>query len=148
MAVEAGGALRLGRVVARIARHVEVALAGLDLTSSQYRALAFLAGGPANASMLADRLAIRRPSLTAVVDTLVARGLVERQEDPGDRRRVGHRLTRAGLKSLEQADAAVERRLDELLSLVEVEDAEAARRGLDAWLKALDAFRSARQASR
>jgi long-chain acyl-CoA synthetase len=144
--VEAPSGVRLGRVVARLARHVEVALAALELSPSQYRTLGFLSGGPEHASRLADRLAIRPPSLTAVVDSLVARGLVERMADPGDRRRVGHRLTDEGRRTLAEADAAVEARLAELLGLVGAAAAEAAAAGLEAWQEPLDAFAAARRA--
>src|SRR5581483_7501695 len=135
MPADAPVAVRLGRVVARLARHVEVALAALDLSPSQYRALGFLAGGPEHASGLADRLSIRPPSLTAVVDSLVARELVERVDDPCDRRRVGHRLTEDG-------------RLEELLALVPPADAAAAAAGLEAWQRPLDAFVAAKRAAR
>src|SRR5581483_9054498 len=148
MPADAPVAVRLGRVVARLARHVEVALAALDLSPSQYRALGFLAGGPEHASGLADRLSIRPPSLTAVVDSLVARGLVERVDDPCDRRRVGHRLTEDGRRLLAAADAAVEARLEELLALVPPADAAAAAAGLEAWQRPLDAFVAAKRAAR
>jgi long-chain acyl-CoA synthetase len=127
--------------MARVSRHVEVALAEVDLYPSQYRTLVFLSGGPANASLLADWLAMKRPSLTAVMDSLVARGLVERAGDPNDRRRVGHRLTAEGKKTLKRADAAVERRLGEVLAFALPEDSELVAETLEIWQHALDGFR-------
>ena len=69
----------LGRVVARLARQVELALATVDLTLPQYRVLILLGEGKEAASALADKLAVSRPSVTGVVDGLVARGLVQRE---------------------------------------------------------------------
>jgi DNA-binding MarR family transcriptional regulator len=66
------GPLRVGRIVARLARHEEVALAQIDLSPAQYRVLSFLDGGPSNAAALANKLAVAPPSLTTVVDGLVA----------------------------------------------------------------------------
>ena len=107
--------LRAGRVGARLARQVEVGLAQVELSLSQYRTLMFLDEGSAAASALADHLAVSRPSVTAVVDGLVGRGLVERKhDDEGDRRRVDHRLTEQGRRVLCQADDAVEARLREI----------------------------------
>ena len=135
-----------GRVAARLARHVEVALAAVDLTPSQYRVLVRLSQGPSGASGLASGLAVSRPSLTAVVDGLVARGLVERSADPSDRRRVGHHLTTAGTRALEAGDKALEERLREVLSHAEPTRAAKVQKGLLALQEPLDEFRAARQA--
>jgi DNA-binding MarR family transcriptional regulator len=134
----------LGRIVARLARHEEVVLAQIELSPAQYRILGFLAGGPSNAAALADKLAVRPPSLTTVVDGLVSRGLVERSHDPRDRRRVAHRLTDEGSRVLEHADRVVEGRLDDILSHVSAASAERALRGLEAWQEPLDRHRAAR----
>ena len=64
-----------GRAVARLARQVEIALAAVDLTLPQYRVLGTLDGGPEASSVLAEKLVVSRPSVTGVVDGLVARGL-------------------------------------------------------------------------
>ncbi len=131
---------------ARLARQVEVGLSQVDLTVSQYRTLMFLDEGWAAASVLADHLAVSRPSVTAVVDGLVARGLVERKHDDSDRRRIEHRLTDQGRQLLCQADAAVEARLREIAAhLADEEQAAAAFTGLDLWRAGLDAYRAAKK---
>jgi long-chain acyl-CoA synthetase len=135
-----------GRIAARLARHVEVALAAVDLTPSQYRVLLRLSEGPSGASGLASGLAVSRPSLTAVVDGLVARGLVERSADPSDRRRVGHALTNEGTRALAAGDRALEERLREILSHAEPSRAAKVTKGLGALVEPLDAFRAARRA--
>jgi long-chain acyl-CoA synthetase len=135
-----------GRVVARLARQVELALATADLTLPQYRVLGILGGGPEASSVLAEKLAVSRPSVTGVVDGLVARGLVRRDHDATDRRRIGIELTSDGLRLRAQADTEVERRLHEIAD--HLDDARAAFAGLGPWREALDAHRSARHAAR
>ncbi|MHB1923508.1 MAG: MarR family winged helix-turn-helix transcriptional regulator [Acidimicrobiales bacterium] len=140
------GLLLPGRVAARLARQVDVGLAQVDLSLPQYRILMFLAEGAVAASALADNLAVSRPSVTAVVDGLVSRGLVERRHDEGDRRRVGHTLTAEGRNILDQADAAVDARLAEIARfLTDEQDAVTAFEGLARWRAALDAFRASRK---
>ena len=102
---------RAGRAVAWLSKQAEVALAGVDLTLAQYRVLGVLAEGSAMSSAISDRLAVRPPSVTALVDGLVARGLVDRHADTGDRRRVAVTVTPAGLDVLAAADSAVDARL-------------------------------------
>jgi long-chain acyl-CoA synthetase len=134
-------------VVARLARQVELALATVDLTLPQYRVLILLAEGNEAASALAEKLAVSRPSVTGVVDGLVARGLVQRVTVPDDRRRVDHDLTVAGRRAIGAAEAEVDRRLNEIAAH-RPDLAEAAFAGLGPWQDALDSYRSARRAAR
>ena len=127
------------RAVARLAKQVEVALAPLDLSLPQYRVLALHGEGSTASSVLARRLAVSAPTVTSVVDGLVGRGLVEREADPEDRRRLTLLLTRDGAKLLAAADAAAEARLDEIAGYFD--DAPT---GLDGWNLALDRNREAR----
>jgi DNA-binding MarR family transcriptional regulator len=148
VAAEQRVVFRVGQIVGRLARHEEVVLAQIDLSPAQYRILSLLAGGPSNAAGLADKLAVTPPSLTTVVDGLVARGLVERSHDPDDRRRVAHNLTDEGSRVLEQADRVIEERLREILSHVSSAYAQRALRGLQAWQEPLDKYRAARLTSK
>ncbi|WP_205745700.1 MarR family winged helix-turn-helix transcriptional regulator [Egibacter rhizosphaerae] len=50
---------------------------------------------------LAERLLVSRPSVTGLIDTLEAKGMVTRQPHPEDRRRVLVALTAAGRELLE-----------------------------------------------
>jgi long-chain acyl-CoA synthetase len=127
------------RAVARLAKQVEVALAPLDLSLPQYRVLALLGEGSTASSVLARRLAVSPPSVTAVVDGLVGRGLVERQADPEDRRRLTLLLTRDGAKVLAAADAAAEAHLEQIAGYFDAPPT-----GLDLWNVALDRKREAR----
>ena len=135
-----------GRVVARLARQVELALTTVDLTLPQYRVLGILGGGPEASSVLAEKLAVSRPSVTGVVDGLVARGLARRDPDAADRRRIGIEMTGDGRRLLAHADAEVDRRLHEIAA--RLADPGAAFTGLGPWLEALDAHRSARRSAR
>ncbi|MGH2871957.1 MAG: MarR family winged helix-turn-helix transcriptional regulator [Solirubrobacteraceae bacterium] len=131
--------------MARLARQVERALAAADLTLPQYRTLIMLADGNEAASALADKLAVSRPSVTAVVDGLVARGLVQRDQDVGDRRRVALAITPRGRALLAVADEHAERRLGEIAEHGAGDQA-LAFDGLALWKQALDRHRIARRA--
>src|SRR6478736_219975 len=102
------------RAVARLAKQIEIALVPLDLSLPQYRVLALLGEGSTASSVLARRLAVSPPTVTSVVDGLVGRGLVDREADPEDRRRLTLLLTKDGAKLLAAADAAAEARLGEI----------------------------------
>lgn len=134
-------AVEAGRVIARLARQVEIALSGTDLSISQYRVLMLLSKGATAQSALASGLTVRPPSVTGVVDGLVRRGLVSRDhEATGDRRRVAHVLTEHGRTLLDEADAAVESRLAEITGYLEsAGEARGALDGLRLWGAALDA---------
>ena len=97
--------------MAWLSKHIELALTEAGLSLPQYRVLGLLDAGPAVSSALADRLAVRPPSVTAVIDGLVARGLVDRRAVEDDRRRVSHVLTGRGRRLLAGADTAVDTRL-------------------------------------
>jgi len=130
-----------GRVAAWLSKRVEVALAGMDLTLPQYRVLGILAEGAAAASGLADRLAVRRPSITALIDGLVARGLVDRRQEDADRRRVALRLTDEGARILVEADRAVDDYLVSIAGHLPDKDEAMALRSLELWARAMTASR-------
>lgn len=69
--------------------------ARLGLGASERHALAFLAAGPRSGREIAAETRLSPAAVTALVDRLAARGLVERRGDPGDRRRVMVALTPA-----------------------------------------------------
>jgi DNA-binding MarR family transcriptional regulator len=131
------------RAVARLAKQVEVAIGPLDLSLPQYRVLGLLADGSTASSVLARQLAVSPPSVTAVVDGLVGRGLVERRADPADRRRLTLLLTRDGKRLLVAADAAAESRLEEIGGHLD-DDRDAATAALVRWNDALDRSREQR----
>ncbi len=134
-----------GRVAAWLAKRVEVALGEVELTLPQYRVLGILTEGSSAASALAERLAVRRPSITAVVDGLVARGLVDRRQEDADRRRVALRLTPKGARILAAADRAVDAYLESIAAHLPAKEEATALRSLELWGRALAASRQGPQ---
>jgi long-chain acyl-CoA synthetase len=135
-----------GRVTAWLSKRAEVALAEVDLTLPQYRVLSILAEGSAAASGLAERLAVRRPSITALIDGLEARGLVDRRQEDADRRRVALRLTEAGARVVAEADRTVDSYLASIAGRLPDKDEAMALRSLELWGQALAQDRQARTA--
>ncbi len=136
----------MGRTVARLGRHVEVALSRVDLTAAQYRALVQLEEGAEAPTSLATQLAVTKPSITGVVEGLLQRGLVDRTASVQDRRRISVNLTDEGRRVLALADQAVGARLAEVLA--EIDDPQAALAGLERWRAAMDILRLRRRADR
>ena len=130
----------------RLARQVAVALGDLDLSPSQYRLLLFLSEGNAAASAVAGRLAVSRPSVTALADGLERRGLLQRKSDPADRRKVAHELTKAGRETLAAADAAVAEHITRIAAHLDDDQTDQAMDGLALWNEALNRYRAALEA--
>jgi long-chain acyl-CoA synthetase len=129
-----------GRVAAWLSKRVEVALAQMDLTLPQYRVLGILVEGSAASSGLADRLAVRPPSITAVIDGLVARGLVDRTQEDSDRRRITLRLTDEGMRIVSEANRSVDEYLASIAHCLPSKDEALALRALELWGQALTNF--------
>jgi DNA-binding MarR family transcriptional regulator len=81
--------------------HLESAVAGSDITMTQWVLLMHLRDGLAiNASDLCSQLRHDSGALTRVIDQLESRGLVQRERSREDRREVQLRLTPAGLQTV------------------------------------------------
>lgn len=141
-------ALEAAQAATRLARQVAVALGNLDLSPSQYRLLLFLSEGNAAASAVAGRLAVSRPSVTALADGLEKRGLLQRKSDPADRRKVAHELTEAGKLALAAADNAVAEQLTDIADHLDADQADRALGGLALWNEALTRARGQREAQK
>ena len=76
------------------------------MTPQQYRILKLAGVGGERSARLAERLAVAKPTLTAIADSLVAAGYAQRETEAGDRRVVRLCLTATGRAALERADAA------------------------------------------
>lgn len=92
------------RVLARLARGVEVACQKSKLSLAQYRLLGFIARSPQRASELANRASVSRPTLTSLIDGLAERDLVRREQVEGDRRGIRLDVTEQGAAALKLAD--------------------------------------------
>ena len=126
------------RSAARLGRQMEFAVGDAGLTLAQYRLLSLMSEGSAAGAVLADKLQVARPTVTGIVDGLFLRGLVLREEDPDDRRRIKVSMTPAGQAALEAADERVSSRLRELLDTLPPERASVAVEGLMVLHDALD----------
>ena len=111
-------AVRLRLVIARTARRLRQE-AGEELSPSQGAALATIGRhGPLTPSQLAVRERIQRPTATRVIARLEETGLVDRTQDPVDRRSFVVALTPAGRELLARVrtrkNAYLARRLRDL----------------------------------
>lgn len=81
----------------------------LGLTVDQWGILKLLeeSDGALSFSVMSERLLRDKPTVTRVVDILVREGLVVREEDPDDRRRLTVRLTSAGAQRVSEASKVV-----------------------------------------
>jgi DNA-binding MarR family transcriptional regulator len=125
------------RTVARLARLIE--RADTDLSLPQYRVLAMVAAGDERATRLANRLNLAKPTITAMVESLVERGLIRREEVAGDRRAVGLRITAAGEAALEAAELAMMARVTPVLDRLDDGDRQIVLAALEAVQASLDA---------
>ena len=107
--------LRAARALALSARALERAAGECDLTLAQYRVLALVAAGDERSSLLAERLAVAKPTITAVVDGLVERGCIERASVQGDRRSIRITLTKPGQQALRAAEREMAATLERIL---------------------------------
>jgi len=137
----------IGWTATRLARHVELALATLDLSTAQYRMLLQLAQGDEASTSLARKLAVSAPSVTAVVDGFVSRGAIERTHSEEDRRKVSLALTPVGRALLAEAEVVVSARLEGIASELDDERSiQAALSALGMWAEALERARARRLA--
>jgi DNA-binding MarR family transcriptional regulator len=85
-----------------------------DLSLAHYRVLAAIASGDERASRIAERLAIGKPTISAAVESLDARGLIERRGVAGDQRAIALVLTAHGRDVLARTETEMSARLDDL----------------------------------
>jgi DNA-binding MarR family transcriptional regulator len=106
VSIEAVSAL-LVEVVPGVMRSIRENMRSLrapDLSVPQFRTLTFLSHRPGGTlSEVAEHVGVGLPSMSKMVDGLVERGLVSRQDAPNDRRRVVLALTANGTALLESA---------------------------------------------
>jgi len=116
------------------------AVAEVDLTLAQYRALVFVDDIDRPATEVARLLGVSPSTLTAVVDGLCSRDLIERRSDPSDGRRVLLSITSEGRRRVSEADDAIAQRLSGLLARLGPDGAGRALDGLDLLNEAMDDY--------
>lgn len=105
----------IGRLIARLARiwrrESDQALSDHGLSYATAIPLLVLSrqGENVRQGVLADELGIEGPSLVRLIDLLQAEGLVERREDPTDRRAKTLHLTKAGEAKLNETNRVLRR---------------------------------------
>lgn len=117
-----------------------------ELTLPQYRILGLLSLSDERASALAHRLAVSRPTVTALADSLVERGLIAREADADDRRAVTLSITPAGRAAVEATGAALRATLDDIVA--RCADPGAVRAAIDQLTLAVDGWWQDRLAER
>lgn len=119
---------KLIKHMTRVQRHLRSgqasAWSGLDLTMPQVKTLFLLAEGPMRMRGIATRLGVEMPSATTMIDRLVAKGLVERRQDPGDRRAVVCSVTPAGRDAVEKFWALRAARIESLAAVLSKKELE------------------------
>lgn len=110
---------RLGRVIANaLESDPDVAL-----SLRQYRMLERLTGSPHRTGELATISGVSQPTASAAIASLEARGLVDRNTDPADRRATLVRINDAGRHVLATANARVLRDLSVVTAQMTTADA-------------------------
>jgi DNA-binding MarR family transcriptional regulator len=97
-------AIALVRTGERLLACIDQALRHHRLSRAGREALAVLdgAGQPLSPTAIAERLIVTTASITSLLDTLERRGLVERQPDPTDRRKLLIVITQDGKAIVDQ----------------------------------------------
>lgn len=94
-----------------------------DLSVPQFRALAYINSNDGSSlSSLANHIGLTLPSMSKLVDGLVSRGLVARDEYLEDRRRICLRITLQGKSELETVHDQTEAFLSDKMSGLTRED--------------------------
>ena len=102
------------RLSALLQQSIDLWLKPYDLARTQYIVLRRLQDGLHTGSELAARMQVEPATLSGLIDTLEAKGLVERTENTTDKRRKDVQLTNAGRKLLARIPPpgpVIERRL-------------------------------------
>jgi DNA-binding MarR family transcriptional regulator len=118
----------------------------MELSVTQFRVLAFLNRHPgASLSDVADHIGLALPSMSKLIDALVARKFVVREYDTVDRRRVTLAVTARGRSIMETAHSATRQFLTNRLAACDSQELE----GIAAAMRVLrPLFVSPREAQR
>lgn len=102
-----------------------------SLSVPQFRVLAFLDAQPgASLSEVAEHLGVTRATASTMTDRLVQRGLVDRVEDPQERRQIMLSLTATGSKQLQEMQRLTSCKIADLLQELTMEELENVSTGL------------------
>jgi DNA-binding MarR family transcriptional regulator len=105
-------ALEAVRSLARASSVLE--RASSDLSLAHYRVLSAIAAGDHRATRIAAKLAIGKPAVSATVESLRQRGLLQTSGVAGDNRATALALTPDGEALLQQVEGSLLERMDDL----------------------------------
>ena len=129
-------ALRAADVLLRVAAQSVVEVESV-VTSPQLRVLVFIAThGPQNPGDVAAELGVHASNATRTSDKLVRLGLIERREDPADRRYVQLSLTPDGQRLVERVIEHRRNAVAAVLAAMPADERDAAARAFAAFARA------------
>jgi DNA-binding MarR family transcriptional regulator len=102
--------LSLLRTAERLTRGLVETLGHADLTPTQYNALRILRGAGkegASCTEVGERMVTKDSDITRLLDRLEARGLISRERETKDRRRIVTRIRDEGLRVLAELDKPI-----------------------------------------
>ncbi len=107
ISIETRTIIHLALVNNKVSEIMTCTLKPFGLSIQQFNVLSILRGQrkkPANLSTINDRMVTKMSNTTRLVDKLMAKGYVERNICPHNRRKVEIKITENGLKILEDID--------------------------------------------
>jgi DNA-binding MarR family transcriptional regulator len=102
--------LSIVRTSERLSQKMGKLLKQADLTPTQYNALRILRGAGtegASCTEISDRMVTMDSDITRLLDRLEARGLISREREAKDRRRIQTHITEQGLRLISELDGPV-----------------------------------------
>jgi len=109
----------------------------LGLTTVQLKSLLYIEEtGDANSKMLAEALEVTPANVTGVIDRLIERGLVQRMENPADRRITLLRVTEKGKELITNLEEYAAEHMTTLLATLSEEELDHLYKGLAAFITA------------
>lgn len=112
----------LPSLIRTIAAHLRQQEPRLELTMWQIMVMKWLQSEALTVSDLARKFMVSTPTMTRLLDNLVERQLVERHEDPADRRRVRVFLTEKGLEAFQEFNKRALSCVEDIMADLEVEE--------------------------
>jgi DNA-binding MarR family transcriptional regulator len=129
---------QIGRILGQRAPSVWID-SGLTLT--QLRSLFLIANkGSTNFRRLAEALRVTPSNVTGIVDRLVEQGLVNRTQNPEDRREMTLQTTDEGRALVSNLREAEIKQMSQILSLLTLRELSSLAEGLSAFIKAANSY--------
>mgnify|MGYP001178879174 CR=1 FL=1 len=115
-----------------LTRHVTAFAAAENSSRNEFRVLVTLVGNDdLSLGRLAEMMQVKQPTLSRIIDKLVASGLVDRRESSDDRRSVKIRLSRLGRREVKPLLKRARTLNDGIISSLGAEDSKNLKRILE-----------------